>query len=85
MLLTSRDGEGCSLYKSVSESAGTAHDGLWGIRIRKGGTVGRRNYRLEKRPGLAVGYKCYGMDLVDVEPPFDAVVRVNPDFIGKKR
>jgi hypothetical protein len=60
----------------------------------KGGSVGepRRNYRRERRPGLVVGYERYGMDLVDTERPSDAVAlrmnavaRMYPDFITKKR
>jgi hypothetical protein len=70
----------------VRELAGTAHDGrLWELRIRKLGTAGRTSYRLERRPGFGVGYECYGMDLVDVERPGDAVASMNPDFIRKKR
>src|SRR5262249_28404226 len=60
---------------------------LWiiGCLSRKGGTVGRTIYHLEKRPCLGVGYECYGMALVGDPRPFDAVARMNPDFIRKKR
>ena len=87
-------GEGVSLYESggrrrspkVREPAGTAHDGrLWVRRIRKLGTAGRTINRLEKRPGPLVGNECYRMELVGVERPGDAVARMNPDFIRKKR
>ena len=91
-------GESVSLHESVGrrrlspdspkvrEPAGAAHDGhIRGLRIRKLGAVRRTIYRLEKRPSPGIGYECYGMDLVGVEPPGDAVARMNPDFIRKKR
>ena len=72
------DGKGLSLHHWWSGHAG---------RTIVGGWIGRkaRTSHIERWARLVGFEKGQGMDIVRVERPLDAVARVNPDFIGKKR